>query len=197
MSRRLFIALDLSIAVVEQMMAIQAQLQDQLASTQPHARLRWVSPENIHATLKFIGEVDEAIVDPLSSKLGELVQPLFPFQVESVGVGAFPSPTKPRVLWTGMDAKGAEVLSLLHQMLDRELQQLGFPAETLEFKPHITLARVKSAQPVDLSAIQERFGAHRFGTSTVKDIILYESELTQHQGPRYTVLGRFPLGVKR
>lgn len=196
MSRRLFIALDLSIAVVEQIMAMEPELLDYLEEHYPDASVRWVNPENIHATLKFIGDVDDSIVDPLKSKLHEIVQPLFPFQLESVGLGAFPSPQKPRVLWTGIDQKGAEVLTLLHQILDRELGNMGFGPEPLPFKPHITLGRLRAEEPVDLSPLMERFSAHKFGTSTVKDLILYESQL-HASGPRYTVLQRFALGGKR
>ena len=196
MIARYFIALDLSIAVVEQLLASTQRLHEELERRAPGLRVRWVSPEHIHATLKFVGEVDEAAVDYISEALAEIVKPLFPFQLESVGIGAFPSADKPRILWSGVDAKGAEVLTLLHQLISRELHGLERAPDALPYSPHVTLGRVKSERPHDLTGLLERYGRQQFGTSIIKDVALFRSEL-RPSGPRYSVVRRFPLGSKR
>jgi 2'-5' RNA ligase len=200
--RRLFVALDLAIGVVEQLLDLQEEFHGYLAdcaeiagATDPTpARVRWTSPENIHLTLKFLGDTDEAIVSRLSDTLAGLVKPLFPFEVEARGVGFFPDPAKPRILWTGFDEQSSEVLSLLQQALERDLGELGFESNERTFLPHVTLGRIKSRAHPDFSAFAAEYKGRSFGKSYVKDFILYESTLTPN-GPKYTVLDRFALGA--
>lgn len=191
--KRLFIALDLAIPVVEQLAVFQEELQETLAGEED-IRVRWTSAENIHLTLKFLGDTEEALVPMLRETLADLVKPLFPFEVEARGVGFFPGPTKPRIIWSGFDKQGAEVLSLLNKAVERDLEQLGFEKEQRKFRPHVTLGRVKSRQRPDFTELGEEIGARSFGKSYIKDIILYESQL-RSDGPRYTVLDRFTLGA--
>lgn len=189
--QRLFIAVDLAINVVERLVLLQNEWASRFGAND--ARIRWVDPENIHVTLKFLGENDPVVVPLLEAALQRLVRPLFPFEVSCQRIGAFPEPTNPRILWAGLDAKGAEVMSLLQLSIEQDIASLGFPPDQREFKPHVTLGRVKSRTAADMSGLVEELGSFDFGSSYIKDIALYESKLTP-DGARYTVLNRFSLG---
>lgn len=191
--KRLFIALDLAIPVVEQLVVFQEEIQEMLAD-QDDVRVRWTSPENIHLTMKFLGDTEEALVPMLRETLGVLVKPLFPFEVEAKGIGVFPSAKKPRIIWSGFDEQSEEVLSLLQQALERDLEELGFEKEDRPFRPHVTLGRVKSRSRPDFTDVGDDLGEQSFGKSYIKDVILYESKLGS-EGPTYTVIDRFALGA--
>ena len=194
MTRRLFIAVDLSISVVERLILFQDELQNKLRGAfGDDLSVRWTDAENIHLTLKFLGDTSDALVSMLESSIASLAEPLFPFEVECRGFGAFPSPDRPRILWAGLDAKSAEVLGLLQQALERDLQEIGIAADEREFLPHITLGRLKSRAAPDLGEVFGRYDDLSFGKSYIKDLVLYESQL-RHDGPRYHVIERFPLG---
>ncbi|WP_158542278.1 RNA 2',3'-cyclic phosphodiesterase [Lujinxingia litoralis] len=193
--RRLFIAVDLSINVVERLVLFQDELRERLRSGYgDDLRVRWTHAENIHLTMKFLGDTSPELVSMLESTLQRLTEPLFPFEVECRGFGAFPEPARPRILWAGLDAKSAEVFGLLQQALERDLQELGVPADPREFLPHITLGRLKSRAAPNLAELQTPFESVSFGKSYIKDLVLYESHL-RHDGPRYQVVSRFPLGT--
>ena len=191
--KRLFLAVDLAISVVEQLAVLQEEMQSYIQSELPETRVRWVDAANIHLTLKFLGATDEPLIPMLTETMEELVKPLFPFEVECRSLGCFPKPQKPRILWTGLDPKSSEVLSLLQQAIERDLEELGFPADPRPFRPHITLGRVKSREAPDMTPAVERFADTRFGQSYIKDIALFESVL-HPSGPEYRVLNRFTLG---
>lgn len=197
--RRLFIALDLAIGVVEQLLNVQEDFHYHLLSLPGNAQtelasVRWTSPENIHLTLKFLGDTDPALIQRLSETLANLVRPLFPFEIEARGVGFFPSAQRPRIFWAGFDAQSAEVLSLLQQALERDLGELGFEPDPRDFLPHVTLGRLRADIRPDFSSFAARFEHESFGKSYVKDFVLYESMLTPN-GPRYSVVNRFTLGA--
>lgn len=188
---RLFLAVDLAISVVERLTILQQEWSVRIDDDD--VRVKWVNPSNIHVTLKFLGETERTLVPMLEETLAELTEPLFPFEVSCQRVGAFPDPHRARILWAGLDEEGAEVISLLPQAIERELEPLGFPPDGREFRPHVTLGRVKSRKKYDMIPIVNEFAGYDFGQSYIKDIILYESELTQ-SGAEYTVLNRFTLG---
>lgn len=190
MQRRLFIAVDLAIPVVDQLVTLQREIDAQLPDS---VRVRWVAPQNIHLTLRFLGDVDEAMLPRLTAMLEALVEPLFAFQINSRGVGCFPRGEQPRVIWSGFDEEDAQVLSLLRQALERDLELLGFARDPRPFAAHVTLGRVKSRARPDLRDLVAEYQGEPWGKSDVKDFILYESTLTD-RGPRYRVLSRFALG---
>jgi 2'-5' RNA ligase len=188
---RLFLAVDLAISVVERLAVLQREWSQRIDDED--VRIKWVDPANIHVTLKFLGETEKTLVPMLEEVLADLARPLFPFEVSCQRVGAFPNPRRARILWAGLDPKGAEVMALLPQAIERDLEPLGFARDAREFHPHVTLGRVKSKKRYDMSPIVDEFADFDFGQSYVKDIILYESTLTR-KGAEYTVLNRFPLG---
>lgn len=190
--KRLFIAVDLAIPVVEELVAFQRRLQA-LIDDIDGVRVKWTRPEHIHLTMKFLGNTEPAMLPVLREAIAELVGPLFPFEVEARGVGFFPGPHKPRIIWSGFDDESAEVLSLLHRAIERDLGEIGIEQDDKPFRPHVTLGRVKSRKRPDFTRLVDQIERRSYGKSYIKDIILYESKL-DHEGPHYTVVDRFALG---
>jgi 2'-5' RNA ligase len=115
-----------------------------------------------------------------------------PFEVRAVGMGAFPDEERPRVLWVGLaDESGA--LQALAADVERWMTGLGFAPETRPFRPHLTLGRVKEGHASVAAALQP-FRETVFGTSTIRDVTLYESRL-RARGAEYVVLKRAVIGA--
>lgn len=187
---RLFVALDLAIPVVERLVLLQDELDRRLPK---NVDVRLVTPEQLHVTLKFIGEVDTSLVSVIETTIRDMTRPLFPFEFRTQGCGAFPDPTGARIIWAGLDEQGSEVMSLLNQTLERSLDEIGIIPDAREYRPHVTLARLRSETPVDLSAFLTPLKELEFGNSYVRDLVLMASELTK-DGPVYRVVRRFALG---
>lgn len=192
--RRLFIAFDLSIPVVERLVMLQHQLRERVVNEfGDHVRLRLVDAENIHITLKFLGDTTPEMVPLIREQLQAFCESLFPFEIECHSVGAFPDLNTPRVIWAGLEPEGAEVLELLQRTVEQELGELGVPKEHRPFHPHVTLARVKSRRTPSFQKLLYRYDDVRFGRSYIRDLALFESHLRE-DGPSYEVVERFPLG---
>lgn len=140
------------------------------------ARLRVVAPENLHITLKFLGETEEGMVEPIVDVLEASVDGVPPFTLTLRGTGAFPSMRAPRVLWVGI--YDGEPLVRVAQRLEQGLGSLGFPRERRRFSPHLTLARVKGPQGRDdaVRLIEKQRDAE-FGAQRVEAVKLKRSEL--------------------
>jgi len=157
----------------------------------PHAKAGWERPEKMHVTLKFLGDVEAARVASLGAAAGRSTAGLSSFGLSVEGTGAFPPHGAPRVLWLGLrdDAGG---LALLQSRLEQECEREGFPREPRPFKPHLTLARIRTPQ-----GARELAAAHRqtpFGPITFKvsELTLVRSQLGPG-GSRYTPLSRHSL----
>jgi RNA 2',3'-cyclic 3'-phosphodiesterase len=157
----------------------------------PDVRASWEKTEKLHVTLKFIGEVGRARVDDLKQAAAGAVEGVEPFDLSVEGAGSFPPHGNPRVLWLGIrDASGR--LALIHNALETACASQGFPRDRRPFKPHITLARIRSPQGArDLAAAHREapFEPQRF---QVSELILMRSELGPG-GSRYTPLSRHVL----
>jgi len=156
----------------------------------PTAHLKWSPPYNLHLTTKFIGEWPEQKLDQLISELHKVPRQ-GPIPITVSGLGWFPNPHSPRVLWAAGHAP--ETLQMLAAAIDRVLQPLGIPAETKKFSPHLTLARIKDVVP--LAEIQRAIAALTsvdFGTFTAQSFHLYLSK-PGPSGSIYTQLADFPL----
>jgi 2'-5' RNA ligase len=119
-------------------------------------RVSWVKPENIHLTLKFLGDVPEKNLDEIAAALREASQGFHPMQTTAKGCGVFPNARHPRVLWVGLEDESG-ILQKLAAEIDQRLRQLGFPKEDRRFSPHLTIGRVRDGA-VDkiITAMQER-----------------------------------------
>jgi RNA 2',3'-cyclic 3'-phosphodiesterase len=187
-SLRTFVAID----VPGEVKLLASQLIDRLRPTA--ANVRWASPEQMHWTLKFLGEVSLNDVPEICASVRAAVAAFEPFDVEAFGAGAFPEPDQPRTLWLGV-RDGGEALIALHAAVEGKLAKLGFRAEQRRFRPHITLGRVRRSEAGlrelgDLIRQNAEFDA---GVSCVFEVTIFSSELGP-RGPKYEPLGHAELG---
>ena len=192
---RLFVALDIE-------PAIHAQLTRFLATLKARApEVRWVRPESLHVTLKFVGEVREDKAAQIKKALASVQAPAPTISFR--GTGFFPNPKAPRVFWIGVEAD--EMLPRLAKMVDEVTARLGIEAERQAYTPHLTLARSGSGSPrprpgeraePKFQRVQqalETMPAADFGTMTPREFYLYESKLGSG-GAKYTKIQGYPLG---
>ena len=104
--------------------------------------VRWVRPEGIHLTLKFMGDIQVPVAEKILEELPKATAGFSPFQLTVAGLGVFPNARRPRVLWAGLEGD-LEALSRLQQAVDDAVGQLGLPKEQRGFSPHLTLGRVR------------------------------------------------------
>ncbi len=189
---RTFVALPLSEAMHEALSRVQRRLRRRI----PYG-VRWVRTEGIHLTLFFLGEIPAAQVEPISAALTAVARHVPPFTLAVGGLGAFPSPRRPRVLWVGIE--GGEPLTLLHAAVNEALASLGHRPDARPFHPHLTLGRVQRGLRRDeVAGIGEAFRAEMarpltLGTTPAEAMILFRSIL-KPSGAEYRPLRRFPLG---
>jgi 2'-5' RNA ligase len=184
---RLFVALEIPSAVRENLAALIKELRAADASSSKN-RARWVRPENLHVTLKFIGNVDADKLDAIRAALAD-VRSGGAAELRFCGLGFFPNEKRPRVLWAGIEA--SPNLATLAADMDARLEKLGIPRETQEFSPHLTLARFdppgisENLRAAALENATREFGAVRTG-----EFHLFESK-TRPTGAEYTRLSSF------
>ncbi len=166
-----------------------AKLLSELGKTR-HPFVKWVNPESIHLTLKFLGNIPFKQVAEINSLMEEAVQGTLPFHLEVSELGAFPNPKRPRVLWVSIKGEIDTLLSL-QQNIDSALAPLGFAEEKRPFTPHLTLARLRErASPADREIFAELVMSTKFESSypiDVETISLMRSQLTP-EGAIYTRL---------
>lgn len=151
-----------------------------------NAFLKLVDLENIHLTLKFLGNTDEALIDDIIGIMALSVEEIEPFTMEMKGTGAFPNPNYMKVIWVGLE--NADALVIISKKLDRELTKLGFKREKRGFRPHITMARVKGPKNKKrLAQILKEYEGESFGSQNVECIRLKKSVLSR-EGPAYTTV---------
>jgi 2'-5' RNA ligase len=145
----------------------------------------WVRPENLHVTIRFLGEIEPMLTVELETICREITEEILPFDLSIDRLGAFPSSARPRVLWAGGDAPPA--FSELSAALNRELGSLGFPEERKETVAHITLARLKGPDDGSVEKAFRALGALPVCALRADRLVLMESVLGP-DGSRYTPL---------
>jgi 2'-5' RNA ligase len=156
-------------------------------------KVAWVPAANLHLTMKFLGSIAEASVEALRGRLGRELSASAPFEMELRGLGAFPSPAHPRILWAGVRA-GAE-LAALHKDIEGWCEALGHPREERPFHAHVTIGRVKEGAPTGpLAPLIEARAEKVFGGGRAAEIVIYQSRL-QRAGAEYVALARVPIGA--
>ena len=184
---RSFLAIELPKPILKKIEEVQGDLRS------AHADVRWVSPEKIHLTLKFFGNIEESRIDPIFKSIEEPIRDTLPFSLEVRGVGAFPHLKNPRVIWIGLVDEG-EVLTSFQKEIENQLGRIGFRPEDRPFHPHLTLGRMKSSRgKEELVGRIERHSEEEFGDIHVERVILFRSEL-RPSGPIYTPLRGLRLG---
>ncbi len=193
---RIFIALDIEDAIRERI----ARFVEGVSGFTPEAR--WVKPESLHVTLKFIGEQPEAVVEQIQHALGTVDGS--PAEIHFRGYGFFPTSKSARVFWIGMEA--GPQLAALAAAIDDKMAPLEIPKENRAFSPHLTLARAPGgsgspgrrkgdARNRVFQQLQNKLSAlapPEFGTMTAREFFLYRSQLSP-KGSKYTKLARFDL----
>ena len=184
---RAFIAVELPEALRREV----AALQDTLKAT--GADVKWVEPANLHLTLKFLGDIAEIRVTPITEALRTATRHVASFTMRLAGVGAFPSTRSPRVVWVGVK-DGQAPLRELAEAVEQACAGAGFPTEGRPFSPHLTIGRVRSQNRVAGLVKQLQVAAFQ-GTAPapVGRLTLVQSTLSP-RGPTYTPLADIPLG---
>lgn len=180
---RLFVALE----IPEEIRSALGIFLKELRGIAPQAK--WVRVENLHVTLKFLGEVPPAKVSAMESALGA-IRSARPVTLDFRGMGFFPNEKRPRVFWAGMEASAN--FKALAEDIDHGLHQLGFPLEDRPFTPHLTLARFDPpGLPPKLGPVAAGNSSRSFGSLTSREFHLIESKL-KSTGAEYTTLQSFP-----
>ncbi|MBN2550356.1 MAG: RNA 2',3'-cyclic phosphodiesterase [Anaerolineales bacterium] len=182
---RAFIAISLTDEIYQHLDQVISLLQSRL----PKAPVRWAPANNIHLTLKFLGEISTANLAVLQKTLQAEVSRHAPFEISVGEVGAFPSIRRPRVIWVGV--KAPPELHTVQHNVEAELARLGYAAEERDFSPHLTLGRIgRNATPEEVHKISEVLSSVRvgfLGAARVQTVHLYRSDL-QPGGALYTRL---------
>lgn len=188
---RLFIAVELTPDLRQAIGRVQAELQGQL----PPRVVRWTHPDGIHLTLKFLGDTRPEQTPAIAQAMRMAAASFEPFTLVVAGLGSFPNPRQPRVVWAGVPAV-PKALAGVQRALDLHLAGLDYPRETRPFNPHLTLGRVNDratlAERQTLAALLSRTQIAELGSLPVQEIVLFRSEL-RPAGAVYSVQARAPL----
>jgi 2'-5' RNA ligase len=183
---RTFVAIELSDLIREQLSKAQTLLKRKGIADQ----LRWVQPQSIHLTLKFLGNVPVSRLKEIVIAIEQASDGMGPFSLSLGSLGCFPSGSRPNVIWIGLGGDTRD-LARLHTKMDDRLSVLGYPTEKRKFTPHLTLARVdKRVKTTDrrrLGGLIERLDVDLVGEMEVREITLMKSDLTP-TGAKYTRL---------
>ena len=183
---RTFIAIDVSQEIKEVLGAIESHLK------YAGADVKWVKPEIVHLTLKFLGEITEQKVEEVKAALDAVARIAKPFDLTIKDIGAFPNIEHPRVIWVGLDKGASETVSIASRV-DEELSKLGFAKEERPFSSHLTIGRVRSSlNKAKLAEKMSSAASHIIKEAAVpahrvESVILFRSTLTPH-GSIYTKL---------
>ena len=155
-------------------------------------KIRWVRPERIHLTLKFLGDIEAADTENVGRAVCEAATGVTPLSLQAKGLGVFPGIRRPRVVWAGITGQ-LETLRWLQETLDENLAGIGFPREKRPFKGHLTLGRIqKKIDPKTLIEALDKFGNFETEAFTADRVVLFKSEL-KASGAVYTKLMSTPL----
>ncbi|MEK6598961.1 MAG: RNA 2',3'-cyclic phosphodiesterase [Deltaproteobacteria bacterium] len=169
---RTFIAIELPAKIIDGLKEIQDELKDGTN------KVTWVKPENIHLTIKFLGDIEADKIDSIVGLLEGAAAKSRSFDISAKGVGCFPTIDNPRVLWVGIE-EGNVNMAALYNNIEDALSAIGFAKEERPFKPHLTLGRIKFLKDKKgLKERIERFKDITLGQYMVDSICLFQSRLT-------------------
>jgi 2'-5' RNA ligase len=186
---RCFIAIDIDREIRNALSGLQRKLRDSIGVKK--GDINWVNPDNIHLTLKFLGEIKDEKVAEICNivKVAAGRHKSFELDIESVGHFGGRSP---KVLWVGT-GKGQENLLKLQEDIEKSLASAGWPEETREFSGHLTLCRIRNPKAgMKLAQASESYKDFKVGMLSANAVCVYQSEL-KPTGPVYIVLGNYKL----
>ena len=171
---------------------LNSEIQQFLSRTQDHLKklgcdIKWVKPENIHFTLKFLGDVKLKKIDEVKQTLENLAKNMQPVDIELTQLGAFPNVQRPRILWAGIKDEEKRITQFA-KLLEDHFGKIGFKKEKKPFSPHLTIGRIRS--PKNLNLLSEMISKYSLPVDlkqTAQNITLYKSTLTP-AGPIYEPL---------
>ncbi|HKO29751.1 MAG TPA: RNA 2',3'-cyclic phosphodiesterase [Nitrospiraceae bacterium] len=193
---RAFLAVDLSQELRTKLATLQQELKQRIEPQMKRGtRISWVQPASLHLTIKFLGDTDEQLIDPLRAALEQAIGSQMAVKVPLERLGGFPRPQSPRVLWVGPSEnweKGTEAkrIAEIHATIEQACDDLGFLRETKPFSPHLTLARIKTGERHVGIALTQSGVLDRplsLGSLVVESVALMKSEL-KPTGSIYTKL---------
>ncbi len=168
---RLFVAINIDPSLKVPL----GEIQEKLKATA--APVSWVKKDNVHFTLKFLGETEAGRLSALREAFGFALAGVRPFPLSLAGLGTFPLKGRPRVIWIGIQ-QGAEEVKRIRGRIDETLLPLGFPRESRPFHPHLTIGRVKNVGRLDpLLASLRALDIGEVGRMQVESVELMQSEL--------------------
>ncbi|MFW5707502.1 MAG: RNA 2',3'-cyclic phosphodiesterase [Bacteroidota bacterium] len=188
--KRLFVA----IKVVPEQTLLKAleSIQQKLSADS----INWVKPDNLHITLKFLGDTPEKKIPSIIGALHKSTDTLYPSEFFVEGFGYFGNLRFPRVLWMGIMERDQNNLEKVYAGVQKNLEPLGFPAEEHFFKPHLTIGRIKNISDTRiLRELEGIFSTLPFQKVPVDSFSLYESKLTP-SGPVYSLVEKFTFSKK-
>ena len=180
---RAFVAIKIPDSIKERI----AKIEKELEGIQG---VKWVKPDNIHLTLKFLGEVRESQIGELNLAIKSCIRGIKPFRISFSEIGGFPNLRHPKVIWVGVK-EGMDILIELINRLEQEFSKLGFKPETREPSPHLTIGRIKKNKIVDAELKLRIFETSSF---IADKVYLIKSTLTP-DGPIYTDITAIQFGV--
>jgi 2'-5' RNA ligase len=184
---RAFIAIELPETIKSSIETIQARLKSL------ELPVRWVRVENIHLTMKFLGDIEEIEIESIESVLRDSVKMQTPLTLSAKGVGVFPGIRRPRVLWVGIHDHETG-LAGLQKSIETQLHRIGYSKEGRPFKGHLTVGRAKGyVDERKLKEALDSFLAFESSPFSVNEFFMFRSVL-KPDGPEYTKLIRIPLG---
>jgi 2'-5' RNA ligase len=186
---RVFIAVDINEKIRKAIGEAQKQLQRKVRTS--GRSVKWVRPDVMHLTLKFLGEVDDGALRDVCQAVENIANKHKKFDLDIETLGCFGGKSA-RVVWAGTGA-GSEQLARLAGDIDNQLSEAGFAKETRRFTGHLTLCRIKNVRDgYELAGAVEGFGPFSAGTVSIDAVTVYQSELTR-EGPNYTALASYKL----
>lgn len=187
--RRCFIAIEIPADTKRRLNDLTAQLRA------VGVRASWVRGDNVHLTLRFLGNISPAECSAVESELAATCERISPFHLTASGCGAFPNARRPRVLWAGVEGAVDELIALAGEV-ETAVQHAGLERVRSTYKPHITLGRIRSQAAItNLESVLRECAGFDGGAIPVDRVSLFASEL-RRGGARHTVLQSFELGIR-
>jgi 2'-5' RNA ligase len=185
---RAFIAVDLDDLVIEKICNVVEILKPRITE------IRWLRKENLHLTLKFLGNIAESQVEPIAAALRHPVGLFSPCTISAKGLGVFPDFRRPKILWVGLT--GDQLVQLAAE-IESALMPLGFTPENRAFTPHLTIGRWREGSRPAKNLRQEidSLNDFEFGACAIRQIVLFQSVL-KPEGASYSELRTIQLGAK-
>jgi len=185
---RAFIAIELSGEIKQELSSLTERLKASGADA------KWVNPQNIHLTLKFLGNISAEMIENVKTVLDSAGSKFNAFRITISGLGGFPGTSSPRVIWVGI-RDGQDSIKAIHSLLEDELERFGFEKDKRPYSAHLTIGRVRSLKnKQNLKSAMEECARLSLAHLDVDHITLFQSTLTP-KGPTYTPLHKVRLGA--